>query len=343
MLDEIRNNFVSELTKAAKNELSSLSYIRHPLPAKPRPAHSQIFQVIVIGGSICKKAFVRKEAESIHLEEIREEIQPFFTTKEQFFAYLHTHISPQTTQLACNFAYALSPVLRNSHLDGMLISGSKENAFLGLQNTIVGEEIEKSIKRPFSCSVANDAICLLLSTRQKREDLVGAVLGTGTNITFFAQDEAINIESGNFDKFTQSHSGKKIAAASANPTKGLFEKEIAGAYLFHHYNVLSGDNTPLASTKQLQELALSSQQTEAHKLAQKLITHSAELFAVQLSAVAEWKARDIIVAIEGSMYWNNEIYQSIVKDTLQKLSPRKKITIISVPNSSLLGAAMLFG
>jgi hexokinase len=264
--EEIKNNFLAELKLARAGKESSLRFIKHQLPDKSIIKNGELFQVIVIGGSVFRKALLKKENNQISIIDSKTENQPVFTTREQFLSFFTKRLYSNTPIVAINFAYALTPVFTDDMLDGVLISGSKENQFSGLVGLRVGKTIEKYIEQTkqikISTATANDAICLLLSgiDTYPREALIGAIMGTGTNLSFFNEDRAVNLESENFDKFIPSKECLKIDKNSNQPKTALFEKETAGAYLYKQFNLLLKENNidypPLSSTKEISNLAL---------------------------------------------------------------------------------------
>jgi hexokinase len=231
----IKENFYHELQKASSGAASSLPFIKHQLPDHPLVQVGETFQVLVIGGSVYRKSVMKKESTRLIDLFYEEHDQPIFHDKDHFLSYIVSHLEPHISTVAINFAYPLSPIFSEGKLDGTLLYGTKENEFDGLVGEQVGKSIEEYCKQQtgtdIHVSVANDVICLLLSGLQDhtKETLVGGIMGTGTNITFFHEDYAINLESANFNNFTPSEPCVHIDKASTAPGKALFEKETSGA------------------------------------------------------------------------------------------------------------------
>src|SRR3972149_63188 len=108
--------------------------------------------------------------------------------------------------LAINFAYQMTATWENGRLEGILISNSKEHAFVGLIGKQIGLTVERFIWQKFHrqviTSVANDTICLTLSglTQAPAQSIAGGIGGTGMNFGFFLTDRhLVNSESGNFN------------------------------------------------------------------------------------------------------------------------------------------------
>jgi hexokinase len=347
----IKHAFEQELQQAVLHKKSSLLFIPHTIPELSHVQDGETFQVIVIGGSVFRKALVKKDKDTLIPGAYEEHAQPIFLSKESFLNYITTQIDPDVQVVGLNFAYPLSPVLTNDKLDGVLISGTKENTFTGLVHEQIGTAIEQAVRensqRAVTVSVANDAICLLLSglTMYPKENLVAAIMGTGTNITFFHDGNAINLESANFDKFSPSEECLAIDAKSAAPGTSLFEKETSGGYLYQQFNLLlrkqHSGHPPIASTKELKEIALDGKVPVLSDIAKSLIERSASYLSAQLAGVAAFKKQPITVIMEGSFFWQNTLYKDCVAACLQALSPDFPVTIVHVDNSPVLGGAKL--
>src|SRR5207302_1026335 len=95
--------------------------------------------------SICKKGLVTRSNNHLSITNQEIKTQPIFHTQEDFLKFLSQELDPNISHLALNFAYPLSPFIRDGKLDGTLLLGTKENIFEGLLGKNVGEEIEKYI------------------------------------------------------------------------------------------------------------------------------------------------------------------------------------------------------
>lgn len=350
---KISSNFLEELTKASLGRKTSLPFILHKISAKPLLKDGEIFQVLVIGGTIFRKAIVKKEGKSFTIIERDAKYQPPFKHRRDFELFVEREISEKVNKVALNFAYPLKPVLEDGKLDGILVAGTKGNVFDDLIGEKVGLEVEKYIykkrRKKIEVAVANDTVCLLLAglTRYRWEELVSGVIGTGMNFAFFMNKNSIvNLESSNFDKFSQTPEARLIDIYSANHGKSLFEKEVAGAYLFKHFNLilqLKGLNEPsIQSTEDLDRIA---QQNipGVSKIAKDLLQNSAELVASQIAGIMQYKKMSLTFVIEGSLFWLSGGYRQHVKKTLSQISPDYKAKFVKIPDSTILGAAKLIG
>lgn len=346
----IRDNFFQELLLASQNKPSSLSFINHQLAPTPLVAEEEVFQVMGIGGSVFKKALVKKHGGSLLILETGEIAQPQFTTEESLFTFIASQLDPQVRILALNFAYPLSPIQTNGILDGTLIRGSKENTFNGLVGKKVGESLSSYFQAQFQRDVrvttANDTICLLLSGLLQKSplELAAGIVGTGMNFAVFSDERtAVNLEAGRFNKFESSNAGKKIDEESLNHGEALFEKEISGAYLFKKYNLLAAEKglaSRVRSTLELDEKAHEWSTAES-LLAREILSESAQMIGAAVSAICLYSKHPITFIMEGSLYWKGYAYKETVTNTALSLSPEFQPNFISVADSIFLGAAHL--
>jgi len=347
----IQKNFINELTSANKNHKSSLPFIRHKLTTTSIVNDGEIFQTMVIGGSVYQKALMKKTDGKIEMISHLEGPQPQFSSKQILLEFLQEHVDPEVGVVALNFAYPMKPTNRDGVPDGTLVNGSKENTFDGLVGQRVGEEIEKFFKknhdRDIKISAANDTICLLLSglTKHAWDKLAAGVVGTGLNFAIFLDmDTVVNLESAEFDKFTQSEAGKIIDQASNALGSALFEKEVSGAYLYHHFNIeakkrgLSVDK--ITNTKAIDDYAINSNAQIAH-LAREILAQSAMLVTAQVSGILEFCGRDLTFIMQGSLFWKGKNYKDTVEKNVTELSPKYRATFEKIEHSDLYGAAKL--
>lgn len=345
-LQTISQNFTNEITRAERNEESSLPYIRHTLPDTSMVEDGEVFQVLVVGGTVFRSAICKKENGRITVISQAKSHPPQFTTKEDFLSLIIEHIKENIQVLAVNFAYPLEPIFDSNRLDGILKSGSKENEFSGLIGEKVGEAITKKIHevsgKKIAVTVANDTICLLLSglSQYKKEEIFGGIVGTGVNFSYFTDTlEAVNLESANFNKFPLSAEAAYIDSVSVHKGKALFEKEVSGAYLYKQYNLHHPDKL-LADTSAL--AALSKGVTEESHAAKRLLDRSASLVACQIAGILEFKKRNMVGVMEGSLFWKADNYKTLVEAYLSLLS-KYTVRFTKFDDDSIIGGAMLVG
>jgi hexokinase len=337
---------VAELQKATNGEKTSYPFLRNPLPSSGLVKTGDIFQVLVVGGSVCKSALIRKDSDGMTILARSETSQPPFLDSETFFTFLRTKIISHIPIISLNFAYPLTPLSREGRLDGVLVAGMKENTFEGLVGKPIGEMVEREFPN-HRVVVANDTICTLLAglSVYDTEVLACGIVGTGVNFAYFdSAHEAINLEAANFAAFTQSPEGQEIDSLSSRPGSALFEKETGGAYLYQHFNLkvkkLGLNHPGLASTLELKQ-AMYSPDLQIANLARALMTRSAKLIASQIAGITRFKKRDMVFVMEGSLFWEGDIYRPTVEETLKSLLPTQNVLLVHLTNSPITGAAEL--
>ena len=351
-LQTIANDFAADLQAGDRGENSTLPYIKHTISSSSIVKDGETFQVLVVGGSIYQKAMMKKKEDNFHLSNQEQGQQPPFKSKTSILEFIASHLDPNVTVLAMNFAYPLEPIFRDGRLDGRLQAGSKENTFEGMVGQVVGEEIEKYVKetqgRDIKVSIANDTICLLLSglTQYSWGDLAAGIVGTGLNFAIFTNaDTCVNLESANFNKFTTPTVGDKIDSESVEPALALMEKYVSGAYLYKHFNVAAEQKGMITRVNSTQELDALGQKgdTEEGKLACDILKQSYSLVATQVAGIMKFLKRDTIFIMQGSLFWKGYLYKENVEKIVEKICPEYKATYVNVFHSDLYGAAKLVG
>ena len=323
-LHRIVANIHQELTNAKGGVASSFPFIHNPLPKSDAPKADETIQVLVIGGTVFRNGLFQRQNGKLHLISSSEKSQPAFHTKDEFLNFCLSEIDPGVTKIGVNFAYPLTPITRQNRLDGVLVTGMKEHRFEGLVGQQVGATIEAFIQaktgKAIQIYLTNDTICLLLSglSIAPSDTLAAGVIGTGINMAFFSSPaEAINTEAANFNKFILSEEARAIDAQSAAPGKALMEKEIAGGYLFLHYNeYLRRHTLPYSlidSTEELDRLA--QEKTERGDIARRFLERSAQLTATLIAGIASFKESDLTFIIEGSLSSKNDYARNTTKST----------------------------
>ncbi len=160
------------------------------------------------------------------------------------------------------------------------------------------------------------------------------------NFAFFKdQSTAINLESADFNKFPSSKTGIEIDTESANPGHSIYEKEVSGVYLFKHYNkeieIQNTSQSPISKTSELDTLA-----KNGDEIARMLLQRSAHLIACQIAAIMDFREKDMIFAMEGSVFWKGFNYRKTVEETCKKLT-KYHPEFIQIQNSNIIGAAHL--
>ncbi len=349
-LKKIQKNFLLELDNAKTGKPSSLSYIPNRIPSIPLVKNREIFETLSIGGGFTKKALAQKTNDTIEILNQSVQQQSPFKTKKDFLEVVSNLLEKNIKVLAVNLAQAVDPVFENNKLDGILPYATKESTLTGLIGKKVGEEIEQYIlkkrSKKLTVSVANDTICLALSglTKYSWENLVCGIVGTGYNLAFFdKKNDVINLESGNFNKLQQTETGKIIDQSSVKPGAYIFEKETAGGYLYKHFNIICKQKnikTHLLKNSKDLDFAAQSSNFEISTISKEILQNSAMLVACQISAMAEYKQKNITCVMEGSLFWKGFGYKETVAETVKKLT-EFNVDIVEIENSPILGAAKL--
>lgn len=347
-LKTIARNFTEEIKLASKGKTTSLLFTINKLPQHSLIEKNEPFQVIKIGGSILQNALVRKEKNRILIESFEEERLPVFTTKKAFLAFIKSHLRKNANILALNFAYPIRPINVNGSLDGILLTGTKEHTFRGLIGERIGQSLEDFIKEKFNrqitVTLANDTVCLLLSglINESPLNLAAGVVGTGLNFSYFLdQKKLVNLESHNFDKFELSPEAKIIDRLSKNPGKSLFEKEVAGNWLFKHYNLRKKNPYKnIESTHELDKIARG-EKVGDKQLTKDLFKRAAQLVACQIAGITNLKKRNMTFIMEGSLFWFGYNFRQTVEKTVKKLVKNYQVSFREIKNCGIIGAAKL--
>jgi len=337
-----------QLKRSATGKKTSFPFIIHEIRRSSKKVHNEKFQVLVIGGSNGISAICQKINNHVEIASKQSVGIPVFDTADTFCEFILAHLDRKCTNLIINFAFPLTPVIRDGLLTGILGRGTKEHEFKGMAGKNVAEVLEAyiytRIKRHIMITLANDTICLALSSFEKSRDTnAAAVIGTGINHAIFLNSShVVNLESANFTGFTQSSIGKSINDRSKEKGIAIFEKEISGAYLYKHANILFEDKNIrgyINSTHHLSELARAGNDPRA-SIARLVLTRSAALASVMFSGITNYYQSDTTFVVEGSLFWEAYSYKDFVEQTVTQLTSHK-VTFFQIPDSSILGAAHL--
>src|SRR3989344_96183 len=153
-LKTIQQNFIRELRDAQAGKKTSLPFMINQISSTSLVKDGEIFQVLMIGGSIYKKAILKKDKKKLSILKIENGEQPLFKTAEDLFLFVGKIANPNINIISINFAHRIKAIVRNksgnsskSRIDGILIGGSKESTLHGLIGKKVGEEIERYFRK----------------------------------------------------------------------------------------------------------------------------------------------------------------------------------------------------
>lgn len=349
--NKIKQNFLSELTKASKSKKSSLSYIRNIFSQKPL-IQNGVVQAFVIGGTNYISVITQiKKGQKYKIIKTKKGRLPVFKSRSAFSEFLSKHLHKDLDAVGLNFAFPLEPITNTQKaLDGILIRGTKEHTFKGLVGNLVGEFIKQIYFEKYNkiipVTVANDTICLTLAGSGAENGAM--VLGTGFNLSLNTAEKykksIANLEAGGFDGFMHTEVLKDLDRKSEEPGKMLFEKAVSGKYLVTYFNkkakVLKMKIRPLKTTEALSRLAETNKNDEGD-LARTLMERSASLIACAIAGIYEFRKHPSKMEFitEGSLFWKGYKYQENVQNRLQALGvPKSTIKFKYVEDSSIKGA-----
>jgi hexokinase len=355
--EQIKKNFLDELTLAAAGKPSSISYLKHQLPQHSLLTQG-IAQGIVIGGTnyIIQTIEIKPDGQKKFLKK-RTGILPIFETKQTLLDFFARHLDERAEAIGINFGFPMKAHTgSDGEIDGKLLYSTKEHSFTGLTEPIGGlvKSLfqEKYLRLP-KVSIANDTICLTLAGNGTENGAL--IAGTGINIGLAIhknnQKVLLNLEAGNFNKFEPSEALKQIDVESENPGVHIFEKIVSGKYLAIYFNQRIKKNhpeiAPIKTSQDLSELSHTNHTDLAGDLARAIITRSAYLVAAAIAATYEFSliqhsvlhSSTFTLIGEGSLLWNGWHYQENIQKQLNKLGiPEGKITIKHIKDSSINGA-----
>jgi hexokinase len=346
-LEEFRDNFFTELTQLGQPNCGLPGFVTQ-LPDAPFVLEDEVFEVVSIGGTNFSWARVVNSM-PLQVFESQNDKLPNLNTLADFRDFLVSKLAPEVSKIVINFAYPLQPAVKDDRLDGRLIFATKEHTMIGLVGELVGQTLETSISqqigRIVKITVANDVVCLLQQPFALNEiSLAGGVVGTGFNFGFHRNvDEVYNLESGSFSNFRPTPTGLAVDQNSHFPGQQLWEKEVSGAYLYQHYNLIAlekGWNT-IQSTVELN--LLSKSPSHQGLVARELLERSASLVASEMAAIYKFMdVPKVNFVIEGNLFWSGRDYLLKVRKTLASLGvdPTEQIVILQA-QSPLTGAIAL--
>lgn len=349
---QIKQNFFEELVRASQHKPSSIFFLKHHLPEKPLMTKG-IVQGIVIGGT--NYILSTEEIKSDGYRKIvkRETgVLPTFATKRTFINFLSKHLDSQAEAIGINFGFPLEANTGlDGELDGVLLGGTKEHVFKGLLHIPLGQLIKELFQNKYKqrtiVSIANDTVCLTLAGKGNEQGAF--IAGTGFNMGLIIEENnkkiIVNLECGNFDKFTLSPTLEQIDKQSENPGGQLLEKAISGKYLAHYFNEkIKQTNlpvSPISTSQELSELSHTNHTDVPGDLARAIITRSAFLAGAVIAGVYEFsgKPKKFSLIGEGSLLWDGWQYHENIQKQLIRLGiPEGTVTIKHIKESSIKGA-----
>jgi hexokinase len=348
----MKKNFLVELKRASVGKPSSIVFLTHHLSEKPILTKG-IVQGIVIGGTnyIISSEEIKPDGTRTILSKKKGKL-PVFDTKQTLLDFFSKHVDPQAQAIGINFGFPLvAKTGAQGEIDGQLYRGTKEHTFKGVLHEPLGQLVkglfkEKYHKNP-KVSIANDTICLTLAGAGDEQGAF--IAGTGFNMGLVLLENGkrtlVNLECGNFNKFTLSPILQKIDAESESPGEQLLEKAVSGKYLALYFNEKVRQShqqiAPIATSQDLSELSHENHHDVAGDLARAIITRSAYLVAAAIAGAYEFFDKPEIFSLigEGSLLWDGWDYHDNIKKKLTDLGiPKGTVNIRHIKDSSIEGA-----
>lgn len=283
--------------------------------------------------------------------------------------------------------------------DGILLRWTKEVRASGVEGTRVGEGLADALERrdgtrPTNITVLNDTVAALAAASTRVSGTggaIGLIVGTGTNMAYFEQAEAItklgegadgpaqqaiNMESGNFDGVPRTSYDAALDEACGDPGHQAMEKMVSGRYLgevarrvvrgavgkgvlsgdvgravSEPWSLLAADLSALVETPaRLQGVLTAVPEAEVATLREvvgAVVTRSARVVAAGLAAVLDHlglAAAPVAIVAEGTLFWQMPGYGAIVETTLDTLAPPlgsdPRFLVLHIDDANLVGAAV---
>lgn len=263
-----------------------------------------------------------------------------------------------------------------------LLRWTKEIKTSGMIGKDVNQMLQEGLNRagrPLikAVSVMNDTVATLLTgSFQNSAIQIGGICGTGHNLCYFEVNHprgpmVVNLESGNFNRLSQTSIDKLLDYQSHDPGQQLLEKQVSGRYLgevcrlglFTEW----GTKTPtwlrkpdavtasdvigwleLGSRREwLNSRGISLLEKDEESLfewAQGSLIRSASLVSACLAGIADYlnisESNPVGVGIDGSLYLKNLNYQKWMLKALENLQMKEKVFLQSVEDGSGVGGAI---
>jgi hexokinase len=352
---QVKKNFLNELTLASVEKHSSISFIKHNFSNKPILSQG-IVQGIVIGGTnfilSTERIGTNGEKEILTRET---GMLPALSTKQRFTDFLSNLFDSRADAVGINFGFKLlSTQGEDGTLDGIIqAKGTKEHTFTGVTEsvgTIARQIFWEKYHKKVVVSVANDTISMLLSGRGNER--ASMIVGTGFNMGLRLNGTTlVNLEAGDFNKFEPSEILNEIDSTTKNPEKKLFEKSISGMYVPKHFNILAKKLgimvAPVHTGQELTAIAHSYHDEKAMDLARVVLFQSASLVASAIAGLYDFYTEQgvlspnqtLIIIGEGGLLWDGWHYHESIMKQLQALGLSKdKVTIEQIKDSAINGA-----
>src|SRR3990167_586131 len=144
-----------------------------------------------------------------------------------------------------------------------------------------------------------------------------------------------------FDKFPMTPLAKHL---SEQPGSGWpFGKDVNGSNLYKHFNDAiekrGVNHPPISSTKELSNIS-EKRIPGVSDLAQSFIDRAGQLVGCQVAGVADFKGKDMLFVMDGSVFWKAHNFKKTVEETVRQLTD-KKVEFVDIPDCGIVGAIKL--
>lgn len=242
--ETLKQAFFSEMDKGLAGGESSLAMLHAYLKADGEIEKNRSVIVVDAGGTnlrVCTAQFDGAGTLKIdNFQKTKMVAQDGRFSKAEFFEALADRIMPVINESdSIGFCFSYPCEIQPNH-DGKLLRWTKGVDAPEVVGCLIGEELNKVFEArgiaPKKIVLLNDTVATLLAgvaegAARGAKGYVGFILGTGTNTATLENGEAINVESGGFDKLPITEIDREVDAATNNRGKQILEKMISGTYL----------------------------------------------------------------------------------------------------------------
>jgi len=329
----------------------SFAWIEYPMPKKNLVTDNQEFLTFSINEVYMEKAISIHTPSGIFIEQKETFDISLIKDHIELFELILSRVNPNISVIAINVSLKIKPHIRNHILDGNFIE-EKPSFLDSLSDKLFGLELETYIyeksNHKVKVIIAHDTTCLTLSGYQEAinpEAIISGIIDHGTNFSFLHNNIVLNLETAHFSDFEIPHNTLIIDDASDHKNQYLFEKSVAGQYLYLHYNIEAKrfNLPPIQDTFELSQLAAKNDSSVESILAQNTLRMSAELIGAQIAAIHTFHGKSLLhIIIKGYLFEEGYLYKETIEKTLEMFNiPLYKIDWICTKEDALLGSAWL--
>lgn len=231
----------------------------------------------------------------------------------------------------------------------------------GISLTPVGQGFRRALSRlqgvtldDVPVAVLNDTVAVLFSVGAR----MGSVVGTGFNIATATEQGIVNTESGGYKIGFSNKLVDIIDLRSPHPGMYSSEKQIGGLYLGQQMAeaarmvaerlglVIDTKSVTAATISEVLEGRRMGPEVEVlGEVARRLRDRSAQIVGIMMGTIAStfpevFHESEVVVPVEGSVFWGIPDYHSIVARVANETSGGKRFEFVNVENAGRIGAAV---